>query len=63
MKGAANSLGLPAFRFGGKSFRSGFATHMDACGADREELYRRAGCAVNSVVSEVHYIRSYAVGA
>ena len=63
VKGAADALGLPAFRFGGKSCRSGFATHMDACGEDRVDLYRRAGWAVHSAVPEEHYIRSYAVGA
>ena len=43
IKEMIEALGLPPIRYGGKSCRSGFATHMAACGVGKEELYEREG--------------------
>ena len=56
-------LGLPPTRYSGKSLRSGFATHMTACGISREDMVTRAGWSRRSRVPENHYIRSFSGGA
>ena len=63
VKASCVALGLPPDRYSAKSLRSGFATHMTACGIARENVATRGGWAEQSRVPEQHYISSFTRGA
>lgn len=63
IKASCVALGLPPNRYSAKSLRSGFATHMIACGTPREDMVTRGGWSKSSRVPEKHYISSFEGGA
>jgi hypothetical protein len=63
VKEAAAALGLPTKNFSAKSLRSGFASHMAACGVPQEEFKARAGWSDKSTVPQKHYVHQVVRGA
>jgi hypothetical protein len=63
VKRAAAAFGLPPANFSAKSLRSGFASHMAACGVPQEQFKARGGWSEKSRVPNDHYIHQFARGA
>ena len=62
VKDAGEAFGIARIHFSSKSLRSGFASHMAACGVSREQYLSRGGWSLKSRVPEKHYIHQTARG-